>query len=105
MGLFEWLGEYFNPGPVGTIDTGPQPLFKANIKRVWVVLTIIIGLGLLAFFIFFAFNNENKILSLSILFIYLIASYLLTPKPDTSNVGWFGGLMNNPLRVSDNFNR
>lgn len=37
------------------------------------------------------------------LFFYI--SYYIVPKPDYSNVGWFGGLVDNPFRYSDDLNR
>jgi hypothetical protein len=37
--------------------------------------------------------------------IYLALSYYIYPDPDLSDLGWFGGLMNNPFRYSDNINR
>jgi hypothetical protein len=37
--------------------------------------------------------------------VYLLAGWFVRPKPDTSNLGWFGGLMNDPFRWSDDWNR
>lgn len=37
--------------------------------------------------------------------IYLMVAFLIQPEPDTSDMGWFGGLINNPFRITDNFNR
>ena len=34
-----------------------------------------------------------------------VASYFLHPEPDYSNLGWFGGLIDNPFRYSDDLNR
>jgi hypothetical protein len=36
---------------------------------------------------------------------YLLVAWLIRPQPDTSNLGWLGGLVNNPFRVSDDWNR
>ena len=36
---------------------------------------------------------------------YLLLAYFVKPLPDRSNLGWFGGWVNNPFRVSDNLNR
>jgi hypothetical protein len=37
--------------------------------------------------------------------LYLLAAYLIHPKPDTSNVGWLGGFIDHPFRYSDDINR
>lgn len=30
---------------------------------------------------------------------------MLSAKPDYSNIGWFGGLIDNPFKISDDVNR
>ncbi len=37
--------------------------------------------------------------------VYLCAGFALHPAPDDDNLGWGGGLLDNPLRYSDNANR
>jgi hypothetical protein len=37
--------------------------------------------------------------------IYLCLGYVFRPKPNLENLGWFGGLMDNPFRLSDGYNR
>ena len=37
--------------------------------------------------------------------VYLMVAFLIQPEPDTDDMGWFGGLINNPFRITDNFNR
>jgi hypothetical protein len=105
MGLIEWLGESFNPGPVGRIYADKQPLIPQGTKRIWIILSVGAGLGVLALLIWLASYAENKTIAFVALIIYLVASYLVTPKADLSNMGWFGGLLNNPFRISDNYNR
>lgn len=105
MSLFEWLGESFNPGPVGHVDAGGQPLFGRGIKKGWAVFFMMLGFCLLALLLWLILDAENKLLSLSFFAFYLLISYFLTPKPNTSNVGFLGGLINHPFRISDNINR
>lgn len=105
MRLFEWLGEFFTPGPVGDIDTSRQPLFDRGIKNGWAIFSLLIGFGLSAFVIFLIGTADNKLFALGCFALYLLLSYLLTPKPDASNLGWLGGLINNPFRISDDANR
>ena len=37
--------------------------------------------------------------------LYIIAGLNVHPSPDTSNLGWAGGLFNDPFRISDDINR
>jgi hypothetical protein len=105
MNLFEWLGESFNPGPVGGITATREPLFDRSIKKGWAIFFMIIGAGILGLFIWMILTSQNKLLYLGLLILYLLVCYFLTPKPDGSNIGWLGGLINNPFRISDNINR
>ena len=105
MSLFEWLGESFKPGPVGDVDASHQPLFPNEIKKGWAIFFMIIGLGVFGFFLWLVFNSGTVLWSLAFFAAYLLLSYFITPRPDSSNMGWFGGLINNPFRISDDANR
>jgi len=37
--------------------------------------------------------------------LYVIVSHLLMATPERTNMGWLGGLVDNPFRISDDFNR
>lgn len=37
--------------------------------------------------------------------VYLLLSYFIHPCPATRNMGWMGGVMDNPFRFSDDVNR
>jgi aminoglycoside phosphotransferase (APT) family kinase protein len=37
--------------------------------------------------------------------VYLAAGYFIHPAPDPDNLGWFGGLVNDPFQLGDNVNR
>jgi hypothetical protein len=105
MGLFEWLGEIFKPGPIGHIYINPQPLLPGGVKRIWIVLFSILGLGIFALLTWLALSADDGVISFTAITSYLLVSYLFTPKADMTNMGWLGGLINNPFRVSDNYNR
>lgn len=112
MSLFEWFFESRNPGPVGKMgmkndepeDDGPPP-------RKWVIyVTAFIGLLLAGFVLFLIFQSRPRdagtwVLRLCLFAAYVIASHFLNPMPDRSNIGWAGGLIDNPFRISDDFNR
>ncbi|WP_066501316.1 hypothetical protein [Abyssisolibacter fermentans] len=107
MGLFEILFEKFNPGGIGKIEKFSNKPKETNI--IILLLKLIISI-LIIWFLFhitirYKTNAENIIKFIIILFIYCLISYMIVPKPDYSNIGWFGGLINNPFRFSDNLNR
>lgn len=37
--------------------------------------------------------------------IYVALGYYVRPEPDMTDLGWFGGLLNDPFRYRDNINR
>jgi len=107
MSLFEWLGEYFNPGRVGDIDAKGAPLVVQKIKRIWVILMVVLGLSfmVLAFYAIKQTPGSNRWGLIIGLIVYLVIAFFITPEPDTNNLGWFGGLIDHPFRISDDFNR
>jgi hypothetical protein len=61
----------------------------------------VVGIGLLLFFVGLPHGTTGVIASLA----YVGLGTLLRPEPDMSNVGLFGGLLDHPFRISDDFNR
>jgi hypothetical protein len=105
MSIFEWLGEMFDPGPVGTVD-GPGPVF-GGMKKILVGIFSAGGLALFIMAIWWIATTPDITawkwyLSFSI---YLAFSWAVTPRPDNRNLGWFGGFMDHPFRFSDDLNR
>lgn len=105
MSFFEWLGESIYPGSVGNIDRDCEPLFQKPVKRVWLLIIVLLGLVLLGCMIGFIIYYENRIILTLGCFLYLFFCYFATPKPDYSNLGLFGGLIDHPFRISDDINR
>jgi hypothetical protein len=85
FGLFELIGESLDPGDVGGIECGAPEVQRRSSTVV------------LLHFIFAAFW-------LVFLAVYLIAAHYLSPLPDYDNLGWFGGIIDNPFRYSDDLN-
>ena len=48
---------------------------------------------------------EGTAIAAGLTLLYLVIAYLVHPQPDTSNIGWLGGLMDHPFRYSDDINR
>jgi hypothetical protein len=109
MSLFEWFGESYNPGKIGSIEMGrkrpPRP-------SPWLVMVCFVGsCSALAFYAHFIWNivevrSERGLLAVGCFtLLYLIAGYLVHPKPDYDNMGWLGGIFDAPFRYSDDINR
>ncbi|MGZ3853171.1 MAG: hypothetical protein ACXVBX_10310, partial [Flavisolibacter sp.] len=82
-----------------------QPLFEKSLKKGWAVFFMIIGFGVFGFFVWIILKSNNIYPSILLFIFYLLLAYFLTPRPDTSNVGFAGGLVNDPFRISDDANR
>jgi hypothetical protein len=108
MGLFEYLFERKNPGNIGSIQKNEQKLDR-NINIPILIFKLIITLSLLggAFYVtvYQNFTVSNLLAFVVIMLVYCIISYLIIPKPDTSNVGMLGGFLDNPLKYTDDVNR
>ena len=106
MGLIEIIGEMRNPGKTGTIDITKRKRDKhigMLIVKTIVSLTILFGLYYLSFGM--SFQIKGFLTYLLIMAAYSIMGYFVMPRPDYSNVGWLGGLFDNPFKISDDFNR
>ncbi|WP_069997325.1 hypothetical protein [Cellulosilyticum sp. I15G10I2] len=107
MGVLELLFEKSNPGPVGEINTNGK---KPERPKIGVLITkVVISIAIIGFVFRITVLPELSIGSaiafIILLVIYCVLGYFIMPKPDYSNMGWSGGLINNPFRFSDNINR
>ena len=102
MSIFELIGEFFNPGPVGSIDVEVQ--HKASLRAPGiVVLHAVVSSVLLALLIAFV-GIPTGVLGTAACVLYVVVGTLLRPRPDYRNVGWLGGLIDHPFRISDDLN-
>jgi hypothetical protein len=109
MSFLEWWGESYNPGPTGSVELGrskrPPRSNGAILVRFIFTVMIVGGLYLLLFTKMYEPSLKNLAMTTSILLVYCIIAYLVRPEPDTSNIGWLGGVMDDPFRYSDDINR
>ena len=105
MHLSEWLGESFDPGAVGEVEvrapergrrTRRGVLVRAVVASVFVACVAVLAL---------AYTGWPRLALLLGLPAYMVLAYFVHPSADTSTVGGFGGLMDDPLRWSDDANR
>lgn len=109
MGLFELLGELFNPDPVGKISFNDK---DSNLRKKLIPIRFIISLmiiGIVEYLMIFKTGDHNDLtylLTFNIgLLLYLLTSKFINIEPEYDNLGWVPFLINNPFRLSDNVNR
>ena len=108
MSLFEWFCEGYNPGPTGNFD-------KKQLEKIqgpnWYISILMGSLCTGYYFIFYSACSNSSDFSSTIfivsfiLILYHLISLFIQPNPNYDNVGWLGGFMDNPFRISDDFNR
>ena len=108
MSLLELFGEEQDPGPMGDFH-GEEPPRQTRPR--WVlILRAAIGLAMIAAPLVIAsvgapFSLGHVGLVAMFLVVYLGLAYYLRPTPDYSNMGWLGGVIDDPFRYSDDVNR
>ncbi len=108
MSLWEWIFERRNPGPIGGMDIKRSEFQNEDMPGWKQVVYFCIGLVFWVITIYqlvLSVEKHNFFILSVILLLYLIISWVLHPKPDQSNIGWAGGLIDNPFRWSDDMNR
>ncbi|MPR37305.1 hypothetical protein GBK04_29250 [Cytophagaceae bacterium SJW1-29] len=114
MSFIEWFLEPANPGPIGKLGLNSPESDDDDDKppRKWLIwLAVVVGLILFGVGLFWAFQDLSHRAALPIisrlcyLALYILIGHLITAKPNYTNVGWVGGLIDNPFRISDDYNR
>ncbi|ADB38119.1 hypothetical protein [Spirosoma linguale] len=109
-----WLAWFLEdkPGPVGKLQVdAPEPEDQRPPKKWMVWATILLGIGCWEVGLLWVVAQwpwlrvSQGLLKVGSLSLYVWISYRLSARPDLSNLGWWGGLLDNPFRSSDNVNR
>jgi hypothetical protein len=107
MSLFEILGEGDDPGDIGSVRARlPEAeggSVGAVVRRALLAVAIVAVAGTLA--VRAARGTDATLLPLGLLVGYLVVSALVSPEPDGDNLGMAGGLVDHPMRMSDDLNR
>jgi len=109
MSLLEWFGESIDPGGTGVIEFGPRDRGKR--PRIGVIICFAVAcvmLGGWAYALWF-WTEVRTPLAITVAtagtVAYLIVAYFVHPYADMDNIGMLGGLLDHPLRYSDDMNR
>ncbi|MEQ8784675.1 MAG: hypothetical protein RIC55_00175 [Pirellulaceae bacterium] len=108
--LFQYLGEQTDPRGVGTIEINTE--YHARRKPLWLVILKLVGLAVMlpvGFVLVVPLIPlpmwQALVVSSGVLMIYVGLAFFFRPEPDTDNMGWGGGLLNDPFHYSDDINR
>src|SRR5262245_30819608 len=100
------MRRWFDAGEVGSVELGggdaPRPSLGWTLVKVAVAVALVVGAWRLA--VSFEWPLGDPRLQGAAVS-YLLLAWLIRPAPDTSNLGWFGGLVDDPFRVTDDWNR
>lgn len=103
MSLLEWFLESRNRGARGSLDAEtPEP---STARTSLLLLRGLVGVSLISGGVYLALGAARPSSGLGVLAAYLLVAYFVRPRPDTTNIGWAGGLIDHPFRWSDDFNR
>jgi len=109
MSLFEWFGESYFPGEIGTVNKRRNWSRKA--PRYLVLINLIISLAIISGLYYLVSQRSEGVslqtyLIISVVFIvYCIIAFFVNPKPDYKNIGIGGTPIDHPFRISDDINR
>jgi hypothetical protein len=113
FGLFEYIGERHNPGPVGEVDCQAPPLVRDRRLSLigFIATSAVLGAW---FWLLWHWSSSARssadalawfLTGFACTIMYLVVAFVFLPKADTSNLGWLGGAMDHPFRYSDDMNR
>lgn len=108
MGLFEFFGEKYNPGPVGGVNFNgghKPPQRKYILLKFLAALLAVTAIEYFFFDLFYSFGYKILLLIHAIFFGYLFASYKVNIKPNYQNTGFVPFIIDHPFRYSDDINR
>ena len=108
MSIRDWLAEPFR-GPVGELHVGQRLREDPSRGEALAYGATAVALLALVYAAIFAGRGGGQgehIAAFAVVAgLYLALGYGVHPDPDMSNLGWLGGLVNDPIHYTDNVNR
>ena len=113
MGWLEWLGESMDPQSPGAVTFGGQgddedndgPSVPGVVLRFAIAVGMLAGVYYLLFACLLPFTWKACGITSAVLLVYLLIARFVRPEPEMDNLGWLGGLMDDPFHYSDDINR
>ncbi len=110
MGLFEWMGESVDPRSWGSVTFGGEPddeesSIPGMIVRFVIAMCLLTAVYYLLFRFLLPFTWICAAWVTGLTLAYLLVGYYVRPEPETDNLGWFGGLIDDPFHYSDDISR
>jgi hypothetical protein len=109
---YEYAHEHASRDEVGTIEINDQ--YVTHRKPAWLVLLKVLGLGVMvAAAVGLAYPSLRQVLPplqsaaviAGVILIYSGLAFFFRPEPNTDNLGYCGGGVNDPTKISDDLNR
>ena len=109
MSLYEYWCEQYDPQPIGGVELNTDHVAQ---KNEWVVVLKLFAATLMAaglFWLPFHFlplsGWHSVVVAAGAALIYVGLSFFFIPQANTDNLGWMGGMIDDPFHVSDDWNR
>ena len=101
---------YGNSAEVGGFELASEVNERKSASIVFVKVASSVGIvGLLSWVFFTQFEVPVTLVSATsfagLMLVYLGIAWLVRPQPNYNNMGWAGGLINTPFKLSDDLNR
>jgi hypothetical protein len=112
LGPYEYSHEHASRDAVGSIEINTQ--YVTRRKPIWLVLLKLAGVAVfVAVAVGLAWPSLSRVMPpwqaaaaiAGFILIYCGLAFFFRPEPNTDNLGWCGGGMNDPTKISDDFNR
>jgi len=109
MSFYEYWCEQYDPQPVGSIEVNTEHV--AQKSEIVVFFKLFAATLMMAFlfgvpFYFLPLTGwQSVVVAAGIALIYVGLAFFFVPEPNTDNMGWLGGMINDPFHYSDDWNR
>lgn len=102
MGFLEFMGPN-KKEDMGTLDT-ETPCLKKTITGAGLA-KFVVALALFAGLCALIMRSDSRGFLFLALAVYLVMAYFFVPRPNTADLGLLGGLVDHPLKYTDDVNR
>ena len=106
----EYMEDHSDPRNVGTIEINTD--YETYKKPVWLILLKLAGLMALSAVGYVLVVPliplpfwQAAVVATGVILIYVGIAFFIRPEANTDNMGWLGGMGDDPFKTSDNMNR